>query len=230
MPHTLVGVIPARGGSKRLPGKNSMIVGGKSLITLAVEAAQNSGVLDRILVDTDSTTLADLARESGAEVPFIRPSHLAQDSSSTAMVILNLLSVLGARENYFPDAVVTIQPTSPLRTAEDVRSVVGAWEEEPARPVASVTRPLQNPADLLLLTPRGTLSRLIGEDPRSLVLFEDGGVYVTPVSFLLKEKTVFSVDAGRIAEIPPLHGIDVDEEHQLSLAKALASWFKLSDP
>jgi CMP-N,N'-diacetyllegionaminic acid synthase len=220
----LIAVVPARAGSKRLPGKNSIEVGGKSLIARAVFAALGSEEIDRVFVDTDSPGLRNIAQEAGAEVPYLRPAHLATDDTTTAATILHLLEYLRIRESYAPKAVVTLQPTSPLRSALDVKTVVARWKEIPQRPVASVCRPLQTPRDLLLRTQLGEWIRLVPNCDYTEIMFEDGSVYVTPVSYLREKCLIFRPEDGEVAEIPPLHGIDVDEPFQLEVARALAAW------
>ena len=222
----LIAVVPARARSKRLPGKNSIEVAGKSLIARAVSAALGSGEIDRVFVDTDSPALRAIGQGAGAEVPYLRPAHLATDTTTTAATVLHLLEYLRATEIYTPKAVVTLQPTSPLRSALDVKTAVARWKEIPERPVASVCRPLQSPRDLLLRTQLGEWIRLEPDCDYTEIMFEDGSVYVTPVNYLREKCLIFRPEDGEVVEIPPLHGIDVDEPFQLELARALAEWAK----
>jgi len=109
-----IAIIPARGGSKRLPGKNILPLGGKPLITWTIDAALDSGVFDRVYVSTDSQKIAAIARAAGALVPFLRPPELALDESSTEDVITHM--VTWVEENEGDVATICIlQPTSPLR-------------------------------------------------------------------------------------------------------------------
>jgi len=113
MPH--LGFIPARGGSKGIPGKNIAKVCGKPLIQWTIEAALGSGVIDRLIVSTDHPDIAQVARECGAEVPFMRPDALAQDDTATAPVVEHAVKSLA-----FQGTVVLLQPTSPLRLPMDI--------------------------------------------------------------------------------------------------------------
>lgn len=116
----ILGVIPARGGSKGVPGKNIRLLGGKPLLAYTVAAAAGSRRLTRTLVSTDDQTIADVARDAGAEVPFLRPSELAGDSARAVPVIQHAITFAEAEEGQRYDAVVMLQPTTPFRTTEDL--------------------------------------------------------------------------------------------------------------
>ncbi len=113
----VLGIIPARGGSKSIPGKNIKPIAGKPLIAWMIEAAKGSKHLTRIIVSTDDEKIANVAREHGAEVPFMRPKELAQDLSTDVDFLTHALETLKAKEGYAPDIVVRLPPTSPLCTA-----------------------------------------------------------------------------------------------------------------
>jgi N-acylneuraminate cytidylyltransferase len=109
----ILGIIPARGGSKSIPRKNIKPFLGKPLIGWSIEALQKSGVCDRIVVSTDDKEIAETAKKFGAEVPFIRPAELARDATPTLPVLQHAIKWLKDNENYEPDAVVLTQATSP---------------------------------------------------------------------------------------------------------------------
>ncbi|WP_428427362.1 cytidylyltransferase domain-containing protein [Pararhizobium sp.] len=127
-----IAVIPARGGSKGLPGKNIIEFHGKPLICWTVEAALDSRCFDAVLVSTDSQEIADIAVASGVSVPWLRPPHLSTDEATTMDAVVHALDQSPA------DTVVVLQPTSPLRTAEDIRICV-EMHRETGKPVVSVT-------------------------------------------------------------------------------------------
>ncbi|MGB9578379.1 MAG: acylneuraminate cytidylyltransferase family protein, partial [Halothiobacillaceae bacterium] len=110
----VLALIPARGGSKGLPGKNLRALGGKPLIQWSIEAAQRSRFVTRVVVSSDDPTILTAARAAGAETPFVRPAELAQDDTSSIDVVFHALDQLPPF-----DWVVLLQPTSPLRTSED---------------------------------------------------------------------------------------------------------------
>ncbi|MDX2248435.1 MAG: acylneuraminate cytidylyltransferase family protein [Bacteroidia bacterium] len=119
----ILGVIPARGGSKGVPRKNIRPLLGKSLIQWTFEEAIKCPSLDRIVLSTDDDEIARHGKEIGLEVPFLRPEHLAADTTPMIDVLTDLLDRLET-ENYFPDALLLLQPTSPLRTARHIETAV----------------------------------------------------------------------------------------------------------
>lgn len=122
-PH-VVAVIPARGGSKGLPGKNLLPLAGKPLIAHTIEAARRCPLIDRVLVSTDDPAIAAVARQFGAEAPFLRPPELARDDTPTEPVLQHAVEWLEREEGYRVDVVVFFQPTDVFRTQALVNSVV----------------------------------------------------------------------------------------------------------
>ncbi len=135
---TTLGIIPARGGSKGLPKKNIRPLAGKPLIAYTIEAAQQSRI-SRTILSTDCEEIAEVGRQFGVEVPFIRPSNLAGDSSTSLSVILHALEKLRLADGYRPDAVVFMQPTSPLRTAQHINEALDLFIHENVISVVGVT-------------------------------------------------------------------------------------------
>jgi CMP-N-acetylneuraminic acid synthetase len=127
----VLGLVPARGGSKSVPNKNLLPLAGKSLIEWTWDSARSSGALDRIVLSTDSPAIAELGRRLGLEVPFMRPSELAQDNTAMMDVALHALAALEA-DGYQPDALLLLQPTSPLRRAEQIQQAVRLLREDPS--------------------------------------------------------------------------------------------------
>jgi CMP-N-acetylneuraminic acid synthetase len=119
----ILGIIPARGGSKGIPGKNVRLLDGKPLIQYAVEAARSSKVIDRLILSTDAAEIAELGKSLGVEVPFIRPPELAQDDTPMLPVIEHALRFVEA-EGWQPDIILLLQPTAPLRRAEHIQQAV----------------------------------------------------------------------------------------------------------
>jgi CMP-N,N'-diacetyllegionaminic acid synthase len=112
-------VVPARSGSKGLPGKNILEINGKPLIAWSIEAGLASKFVDEIILSTDSLEIAEIGKKFGAKIPFLRPSELAQDKTSTSDVLLHLISELEKQGQYYTHLLL-LEPTSPLRTAEDI--------------------------------------------------------------------------------------------------------------
>lgn len=133
----MIAIIPARGGSKGLPGKNVRPLNGKPLIAYAIEAALKAKHIDRVIISTDDEEIARVAVEYGAELPFMRPSKLASD---TAMAIDNYIYTIGRLEEEGGkpiDDFVVLQPTSPLRIAEDIDGAIDLFEQKKADSVIS---------------------------------------------------------------------------------------------
>ena len=135
----IFGIITARGGSKGIPGKNIKELAGKPLIAYTIEAANTSGVFDRIILSTDDEKIADVAREYGCEVPFMRPAELAADTTPHISVLQHAVSWLKEHERYTPDAVMILQPTAPLRTATHIREAAVLFKKSGADSVVSVS-------------------------------------------------------------------------------------------
>lgn len=120
----ILGLIPARGGSKGLPGKNIRPMLGKPLIAWTIEAARGSRYLDRVVVTTDDQAIADVSLQWGAEVPFLRPAHLARDSAPSIEAIWHAMDWLDQHADRY-DYLMLLEPTSPLRDAIDVDAAIG---------------------------------------------------------------------------------------------------------
>ncbi len=121
-------LIPARGGSKGIPGKNIKPLGGIPLIGHTIRHALAIAPAEDVVVSTDAPEIAEVARNEGASIPFMRPAELAQDTSSSRSVIIHALDYMKANGKIY-DAVVLLQPTSPLRTPEDIENCIRAFEE-----------------------------------------------------------------------------------------------------
>ncbi|MCK4791558.1 MAG: pseudaminic acid cytidylyltransferase [Desulfobacteraceae bacterium] len=134
-----VAIIPARGGSKRIPGKNIKNFAGKPIITYSIEAAKASGIFDRIIVSTDSEDITDVARSAGAEVPFARPSELSDDHTPTAPVLEHALSWLES-EGCSVKYLCCIYPTAPFVRSEDLIKGYKLLVESNVSSVFSVTK------------------------------------------------------------------------------------------
>ena len=139
MTHVL-GLVPARAGSKGVPGKNLRPLGGEPLIGYTLRAAAHARLLTRTIVSTDSDEIAAACRDYGAEAPFLRPSALATDEAAMHGVVLHALDWLRDREGYVPLVVVLLQPTVPFRTAEQIDAAVVALQEPDVDAVVSVVR------------------------------------------------------------------------------------------
>jgi N-acylneuraminate cytidylyltransferase len=128
---SILAVVPARGGSKGLPGKNMRLLAGHPLLAYSVQAALLSPSVTRVICSTDDEALAAVALQYGAEVPFMRPAHLAQDMSTDLEVFVHLLAELKQTKGYVPDYVIQLRPTSPLRRVADIEACIARLLSEP---------------------------------------------------------------------------------------------------
>lgn len=135
----ILGIITARGGSKGIPRKNIKELDGKPLIAYTIEAAQKSGVFDRIILSTDDAEIAEVAKKYGCEVPFMRPVELAQDNTPHLPVMQHAVSWLKENENYNPNLVAILQPTAPLRQAWHIKEAFELLLKKEADSVVAVT-------------------------------------------------------------------------------------------
>jgi len=153
-----LGVIPARGGSKGIPGKNLVDLAGRPLIAYTIESARRSKSLGRFIVSTDDPHLVDYARKEGVEVPFIRPAHLAADDTPMQPVLMHAIAEMD-RIGFQAEAVMVLQPTSPLRRAEHIDEAVRIMQASGADTVVSVVEVPHpfNPVSLMIEQPGGEL-------------------------------------------------------------------------
>ena len=134
----VLGIITARGGSKGIPGKNLKLLGGRPLLDYSIDAA-NDTPLDRLILSTEDQKIADVARSLGCDVPFMRPAELARDETPHLPVIQHATRWLLEHENYQPEVVLILQPTSPLRSSADIAAALRMLELSGADSVVSVS-------------------------------------------------------------------------------------------
>lgn len=220
-----LGLVTARRGSKGLPGKNIRVVGGKPLIAWTLEAARNAALLDQVVVSTDDREIAETARRWGADVPFLRPAELARDESPHIDVVLHALAWLDEREEYRPDYVALLQPTSPLRTGEDIDGAVSLAREKNADAVVSVCETHDHPYLVRRLTADGRLEEFV-PCPLAYARRQDlppayalnGAIYVNRRETLLASRTL--CPAGALAyPMPVERSLQVDTVWDLRLAE-----------
>ena len=193
----VLGLIPARGGSKALPGKNIRLLAGKPLIQHAYESALASGALDRIILSTDSDEIAAVAREFGLEAPFMRPAETARDDSPMMDVVLHALKVLDGM-GYQPDAVMVLQPTSPLRRPEHICKAVEMLDDHDAVCTVVPVPKAVNPYYVMTVKADGYLEFIFPESERiarrqdiPVVYRRDGTIFLTRTRVLLEQKTFY---------------------------------------
>lgn len=195
--HKFLALIPARAGSKGLPGKNTKIFGNKPLIAHSIEVARQSGCFERIVVSTDGPEIERIAKEWGAEV-IQRPAELASDAAAMLPVIKHALLQLSA-EGWNPDYVALLQPTAPLRTVSQVKeSVKLADEKLPDSVVTVVELPKHLSPDCLMKIEDGQLRFFLPEgqkifrrqDARTAYM-RDGTIYISRIKTVLEKNSIY---------------------------------------
>jgi len=224
----LVAFIFARGGSKGLPGKNIRLLDGKPLIGWAIEQIKAVKSIRRIIVSTDSSEIAMIAEEYGAEVPFLRPKELAMDASPEWMAWRHGLSYLQETEGKLPTAMISVPPTAPLRLSLDIENCINEFIKGGADAIISVTDSNRNPYfNMVTSNLDGTVGLVnppqsdIANRQDAPVVFDMSTVcYVVDPEFVFQNKSVFQ---GRVraVHVPPERAIDIDTLLDFQIAEYL---------
>lgn len=199
--NSVLAIIPARGGSKGLPGKNLKELCGKPLVAWPIHAAKSSLYVDKIIVSTDDSQIADIARQEGAEVPFLRPGDLAADDSTTISVIvhgINFLSKIGETFEY----CVLLEPTSPLTEGCDINRALELLESmrTKADSIVGVSEVvLTHPVFDARINQEGLITPYVGEDFSGAgrrqdiekLYFFEGSLYISDIKTLLEKQTFY---------------------------------------
>lgn len=213
---TFLGLIPARGGSKGIPGKNIRMVQGKPLVAWTIEQAHRSTLLDRTVLSSDNTEIIRAAIEYGCEVPFRRPQELGADDTPGIAPVLHAIEILS---DY--DYVVLLQPTSPLRSPEDIDNCISLCLEASAPACVSVTRCFENPHLMFWKGEDLRLNPVLGEGGRIACrqLMPDafrlnGAIYVAQAKWLKQTRSFISAETVAY-EMPAERSLDIDTEEDL---------------
>jgi CMP-N,N'-diacetyllegionaminic acid synthase len=217
--NTVISIIPARGGSKRLPKKNILKLNGVPLITYSIQAALGCPLVDKVVVSTDSNEIADVAIQAGAEID-IRSGELSTDAATTIDVLKDLLIRM---DPY--DICVTLQPTSPLRTADDVTKSIELFDQMNADAVISVCKAEHPPHWINTIGSNGEMSDFLREEiktSRSQDLGTyyrlNGAIYCNSVQRLLASNSPI-FESNCYAYVMPLNrSVDIDTFDDFELA------------
>ncbi|MDR8385175.1 MULTISPECIES: cytidylyltransferase domain-containing protein [Pseudomonas] len=221
----LLVIVPARGGSKRLPGKNLLKMQGKPLIRWTLEAALESQVGDLMVVNSDDDAILEEGKKLGIRT-LKRPAYLAADTSSTYDVLVDTLEVL-AKENIRPKKIMLLQPTSPLRNAENIRAAVQLMDETQASSIISVCPCEHSPLWSNVLGPKGSMAdflrpELLNQRSQDLPVYYrlNGSIYLANTEDFLREKGFFMADS--VAYIMKTEqSIDIDTYLDFKVCEAL---------
>jgi N-acylneuraminate cytidylyltransferase len=219
----VLAIIPARGGSKRLPRKNVLDLAGKPLIGWTIEAAQKSNYIDSIVVSTDCKEIAEIAEVFGISVPELRPRELSTDTATTQDVIIHTLNKYGKCS----DIVIILQPTSPLRTADHIDDAIGMFEDNRAFSIVSVT-PCEHPPQWANTLPENNSMKDFvrkNELQRSQDLGEffrlNGAIYIYDTDkFLVEGKLAYGENTFAY-KMENEASIDIDTQFDFEISKFL---------
>lgn len=221
----VLAIIPARSGSKGLPDKNIRDLCGKPMLAYTIQAAVESGIFSTIHVSTESKRYAEIAQEFGADVPFLRDIETAGDISSSWDVVKEVLEKYKERNQTF-SCVFLLQPTSPLRNADDIKNVYRLMHERKARAIISVCEAEHSPVWCNTLPESGTmesfLSRHAAMPRQSLATYYrlNGAIYCVTTPSVYRQETLYSSESYAYI-MPKERSVDVDDVYDFIYAEAL---------
>ncbi len=228
----VLALIPARGGSKGLPRKNVLDIGGHPLIAWTIAAAKQSKYITDVVVSTDDDEIARVSRRYGASAPFLRPTDLSSDTASSIDVALHALQFFG---DVHYDYIIFLQPTSPLRTAADIDEAVELMLAKQAASCVSICEVQQSPYIMYTVRPDGSLDSLLPatkvtrrqDFPKVYAL--NGAIYVSSCQRLMTSRAF--LDEATVGHLMPLsRSVDIDTADDMASIEGLLSSDMLSIP
>ena len=224
----ITALIPARGGSKRLPRKNVKLLAGKPLIAWTIEVAKASKYIDTIIVSTDDIEIKEVSEKYGAKVPFLRPDYLSNDTASSFDVIKHSIQFLKLEDEN--NLIVLLQPTSPLRTAEELDQAIEYFVAKQALGVVSVSECEHSPLWSNTLPKNNSMEDFIrpkvkGKRSQDLPKYYrlNGSIYIYKAQSLLKNNSIFSDETVFAFETSAYNSIDIDLEFDFRIAETIMS-------
>ncbi len=224
---SVLAVIPARGGSKSIPNKNIVDVGGKPLIAWTIEESQKSSAIERLIVSTDSQRIAEIALEYGAEVPFMRPDKLAADDTPGIDPIIHAANWLEENVGYRSEYVMCLSPTTPLRTAFDIDASIEMIRNKGADAVVSIVLAKHHPNWMKRMDADGYMVDYIQQEnliPRRQDLPDvyalNGAIYLARREVLLEKRSWYTEKTCAYV-MPEERSIDIDTPWDLKLASLI---------
>ncbi len=217
-------IIPARGGSKGISNKNISSLGGKPLLAWTILAAKQVNSIARIVVTTDSPDIAEVAKEYQAEVPFLRPRELALDDTPGMAPLIHAIRWLEEHQNYRPEYVMCLQPTSPLRSARDIETAIEIALEKDADGVVSVAPVKQHPEWMKQVDAEGRLQDYLASEQLAIrrqdlsaIYALNGAIYMARRHIVLEKMTWYTHETYAYV-MPTERSIDIDTPWDLHLA------------
>lgn len=218
----ILALIPARGGSKGVPKKNIKLLGGKPMISYTIEVGLACAEIAKLVVSTDSQEIAKVSKAAGAEVPFLRPDELASDTSPSIDTVIHAVEFY-AKTGYYFDAVCLLQPTSPFRTARDIKNAISTFIEKEADSLISVRKVPhqfnphwifeQNDGNDFLKIATGESEIITRRQELPPAYYRDGSIYLVKTEVLLKKRSLYGERiAFSLSENPIFVNIDTMED------------------
>jgi CMP-N,N'-diacetyllegionaminic acid synthase len=224
----ILAIIPARGGSKGLPGKNIRSLAGKPLIAWSIEAATASSYIDKTIISSDCPDICRLAKQFGADVPFLRPAELATDEAKGIDATLHAIDWLKKNgESY--QLIIILQPTSPLRTTEDIERSIERYANSTAKAIVSVCKVEHHPWWSNTLPEDGNMGQFLRPEALNSNRQElpnyyrlNGAIYLSEVDYLRKHRSCLGPETLAY-EMPTEQSVDIDSLIDFKLAEILIS-------
>ncbi len=226
----VLALIPARGGSKGVPGKNLKEIGGRSLIARAVDAARQSGVCDHVLVSTEDAAIAQEAKRAGAEVPFLRPADLAADDTAMPPVIAHAIETYEEHIGHRVETLVFLEATVPFRRPEHITTAIARYREGDVGSVVTVCPLERKPENILEKLADRTVERYIREPQNIFARRQDmehicrvsSGAYVVGRDDWFIDRQLVVAPVGFV-EMDAHESVNIDSEIDLMLAELIAA-------
>lgn len=225
----ILAIIPARGGSKGVPRKNIIPLNGEPLIYYTIKVAKECGLLDRVILSSEDAEIIDTAKKLGLEVPFIRPTHLAEDHVADRPVLQHAVQTLKQQDGYEPDFIIYLRPTIPFRSVEDIEKVIEKWKATKSDSVRSVTMAegVKHPYWMFTQNEEGFAEPLIpgktiDEYYRRQLLppvYSLNGVVDGIQTEILLHHEKFYGDKMALVEVPESRAVDIDTFDDLAYAR-----------
>lgn len=199
----ILAIIPARGGSKTIPKKNIKPLLGRPLIGYTFDSAKKSKLITRIILTTDDEEIGNLGRKNSVEVPFLRPKELAEDTTPTLPVLIHAINFLKNKENYYPDYIILLQPTVPLRTENHIDEALKILIKSKKDSIVSVTEipshfnpqwqlDIQDNKLVFFLNKEKSLGKIITrKQDLPKTYYRNGAIYAFPTKTLMEKNSLY---------------------------------------
>lgn len=227
----ILGIIPARGGSKGIPLKNIKKICGTPLIEFTINSAIKSKKVNRIIVSTDNKKIAKISQSLGAEVPFLRPKNISADSSSTIDVVKHAIKKL-QKDDYVPDIITILQPTSPFRTYEMIDSSIELLKKSKATSVISVEKIKKHPFSSFWLYDqnlkhfRKDFSKFHQRQLLPKLFSPTGAIYTLWLSTLMKYDSLYGSRIKPMIIDNEIINLDIDNDFDIFIAEMYKKYWK----